>query len=81
MATLVDYREMTKTHGSTDNLISLAETILITRYPLRLANKRRAVASLMTSAIRRDGAAEGLHLELSQDERDLWDAAHPVPED
>lgn len=80
MATLIDHREKTKTHGTVDNLTSLAETILMTRYRAKPANKRRAVASLMKGAIRRDGAAEGLQIEMSEDERAAWNAANPIPE-
>ena len=80
MAKLVDHKWKTTTSGSVENLTELMITAQMVASKFKGADRERHAVAVIKSAIRRNGRTDARQqLIMSDDERQRWEAANPIP--
>src|SRR5690606_4854962 len=84
MATLIDHKKRSITHGSDENLQEFMITAAMsTPHALRLRYRdarARCATALVRGAIRRGARTDvGQDLRMSDEERQAWESNNPIP--
>lgn len=79
MAKLIDHTHKSQTLGSVDSLIELMITSQMNASKFKGAARERHATAVVKAAVRRGGRTDAKQqLIMSGDERQRWEAAHPI---